>query len=109
MSFISRHIDNLWQMDWQTIAALAVICAVAAFFIKDCLAHPPFILFVYPFLLVFSILAQYFFLQAELFTPKKLDQWLMWTLLASTCGTLIGTGLLAAVAALRDRSGNQRV
>jgi hypothetical protein len=82
-------------MDWQTIAALALICAVAAFFIKDCLAHPPFVIFIYAFLLIFSILAQYFLLQAELFTPKKLDQWLTYTLLASICGTLIGTGLLA--------------
>jgi len=77
-------------------------------FIKDCLAHPPFVIFVYPFLLIFSILAQYFFLQAELFTSNKLDQWLTWTLLASTCGTLSGTALLAAVALVRDRSGNHR-
>jgi fucose 4-O-acetylase-like acetyltransferase len=97
-----------WQMDWQTIAALALICAVAAFFIKDCLVHPPFVILTYPFLLVFSILAQHFLLQAELFTPKKLDQLLTYTLLASICGTLIGTGLLAAVAILRDRSGNHR-
>jgi fucose 4-O-acetylase-like acetyltransferase len=108
MSFFSRHIDNLLQMDWQTIAALALICAVAAFFIKDCLADPPVVLIVYPFLLIFSILAQYFFLQAELFTPKKLDQWLTLTLLASTCGTLSGTALLAAVALVRDRSGNHQ-
>jgi hypothetical protein len=76
-------------MDWQTIAALALICAVAAFFSKDCLFHPPFVILIYPFLLVFSILAQYFLLQAELFTPKKLDQWLTYTLLASICGTLL--------------------
>jgi len=116
MSFFSQHIDNLlqmggWllQMDWQTIAALALICAVAAFFIKDCLAHPPFVMFIYPCLLIFSILTQYFFLQAGLFTPKKLDQWLTWTLLASTCGTLVGTGLLAAVAIVVDRRGLARM
>ncbi len=129
MSFFSQHMDNLlqagscrraladgllqtggWllQMDWQTIAALALICGVAAFFIKDCLAHPPFVMFIYPCLLIFSILTQYFFLHAGLFTPKKLDQWLTWTLLASTCGTLVGTGLLAAVAIVRDRSDNRR-
>ena len=87
---------------------MALICAVAAFFIKDCLAHPPFVISVYPFLLIFSILAQYFFLRAELFASKKLDQWPTWTLLASTCGTLSGTALLAAVALVRNRSGNHR-
>src|SRR5262249_32519341 len=64
---------------------MAPICAVAAFFIKDCLAHPPFVVFIHPFLLIFSILAQSFFRQAQLFTPKKLDQWLTRTLLTQTC------------------------
>jgi hypothetical protein len=74
MSFFSRHTDHLLQMDWRSIAALALICAVAAFFIKDRLAHPPVAIFIYSLLLIFSILAQYVFAQAELFTPKKLDQ-----------------------------------
>jgi hypothetical protein len=103
MGFFSRHIDHLLQMDWQTLAALALLCALAAVFIKDGLPHPPFVVFVYPFLLLFSILAQHFFLEAELFSPKRLDQWLTWTLIASICGSLIGTGLVAAIALARER------
>jgi hypothetical protein len=102
MRFFSRHIDHLLQMDWQTIAALALICAVAAFFIKDCRAHPPVVVCLSPLLLIFSILAPYVFEPAELFTPKKLDQWLTWTLLASTCATLFGPGLLAPLSWVRD-------
>ena len=40
MSFISKNIDSLLLMDWQTISLLAVLCALAAFFIKDYLANP---------------------------------------------------------------------
>ena len=76
MSFFSRHIDTL--LNGHTIAALALIRTVAAFFIKDCLAHPCLVIFVYPFGVFFSSLAQYFFEQVELFTPHKLGQWLMW-------------------------------
>jgi hypothetical protein len=46
-------------------------------------------------------LAPCVFLLAELFAPKKLDQWPMGTLLASTCGTLFGAALLATVAIVR--------
>jgi len=51
------------------------------------------VIFAYPFGVFFSSLAQYFFEQVELFTPHKLGQWLMSTLLASTGGTPIGKGL----------------
>jgi hypothetical protein len=51
---------------------------------------------------------QYFFTQIELFSPKKLDQWLMWTIMASICGTIIGTGLIAGAITLRDRLGSGR-
>jgi hypothetical protein len=108
MSFLSKHIDNLLLMDWQTLTLLAVICAIAAFFIKDYLTNPILVLFIYPILLFFSIMAQYFITQAELYSPKKLDQWLMWAIIASICGTILGTGLVACVAVLRDRAGSRR-
>jgi len=108
MSFLIKHLDGLLTMDWQTLTLLAVICAVAAFFIKDYMANPLLVIFIYPFLLFFSVLVQYFFNQLEFFSPKKLDQWIMWTIMASLCGTIIGTGLVACIAALRDRSGSRR-
>ena len=108
MSFFSKHIDGLLLMDWQTLTLLAVICAVAAFFIKDYLANPILVIFIYPILLFFSVLAQYFFMQVEFYSPKKLDQWLMWTIMASICGTIIGTGLVVCIAVLRDRRGSRR-
>ena len=108
MNFLSKHIDGLILMDWQTLVTLAVICAVAAYFIKDYMANPLFVIFVYPFLLLFSVLMQYFFNQLEFFSPKKLDQWLMWTIIASICGTIIGTSVVACVAVLRDRASNRK-
>jgi hypothetical protein len=109
MSFLSKHLDGLLLMDWQSLALLAVICAVAAFFIKDYLANPLLILFIYPFLVLFSVFIQYVFMQSELYSPKKLDQWLMWTILASIGGTVIGTGLVACIVTARDRSSRARM
>ena len=40
MSFLIKHIDNILTMDWQTLAVLAVLCAFAAYFIKEYLANP---------------------------------------------------------------------
>jgi hypothetical protein len=108
MSFLIKHIDGLLAMDWQTLTVLAVICALGSYFIKDYLTNPAMIVFVYPVLLFFSILVQYLFMLAELYPPKKLDQWLMWTIMASICGTIMGTGLVAGIAAFRDRDVSRR-
>jgi hypothetical protein len=108
MSFLARHFNDILGMDWQTLAVIAVLCGFAAYFIKEYLATPPLIIFVYPVLVLFSVLVQYFFTQIELFPPKKLDQWLMWTIMASICGTIIGTGVIAGVITLRERLGARR-
>jgi hypothetical protein len=104
MSFLSKHIDGLLLMDWQSVALLGLICAVAAFFIKDYLSNPLMVVFIYPVLLIFSILTQYILTQTDLYSPKKLDQWLMWTIVASIAGTIIGMGLIACIISARDRS-----
>ena len=59
MSILIKHIDNLLTMDWQTLVVLAVLCAFAAYFIKEYLASPPMVIFVYPVLLFCAILIQY--------------------------------------------------
>ena len=85
MSFLSKHIDGL-------------------LLIKDYLSNPLMVVFIYPVLLIFSILTQYILMQTDLYSPKKLDQWLMWTIVASIAGTIIGMGLIACIISARDRS-----
>jgi hypothetical protein len=108
MGFLIKHIDGILMMDWKTLTVLAVLCAFACYFIKDFLANPAMIVFVYPVLLFFSVVVQYMFAQAELYPPRKLDQWLMWTIMASICGNIIGLGLVAGISAFRDRAGSRR-
>jgi hypothetical protein len=109
MDYLGKHLDGLLQTDWQTLVLLALICGLAAYFIKEYLANPPLIIFVYPVLVLLSLLVQYAFLQMDVFSPRKLDQWLMWTVLASIIGTTVGTCLIAGLAVWRDRSGSRSV
>jgi hypothetical protein len=107
MSFLFGHLGEFLGTDWQTAAVIAALCASAAYFIKDYLAQPLMIIFVYPFLVLFSLLVLHGFTQLELFAPKKLDQWLMWTIMASICGITVGLVMVAAVGALRERLGRR--
>ncbi len=103
MTFLARHYSEFVSMDWATISLILGICGLASYFLRDYLAKPPMIIFVYPFLVFFSMLAQYIFTQMEIFSPKKLEQWLMWTILASIIGNMVGILLAASLASLRDR------
>jgi hypothetical protein len=107
MKFI-KEIELLVSMDWQTLAVLAVLCALAAYFIRDYLASPPMIVFVYPVLVFFSYLVQRGFIALEAYPPKKLDAWLMWTIMAAIIGNIAGTGFVACLGRLRDYIGSGR-
>ena len=79
-------------MPWigQLWASSARCALIAAFALKDYMANPIMVIFVYPVLFLFSVLIQYLFILGELYPPKKIDQWLMWTIMASICGNIIG-------------------
>ncbi len=109
MDLLIKHAEGLLSVDWKTVALIAVLCGFAAYFIKDYMAHPTMVIFVYPVLVFFSVLAHYLLIQAEIYQTKKLDQWLMWTVLATICGTFVGTLVVASLASLRERFGGRSV
>lgn len=107
MRFV-KELETLISLDWQTFAVLAVLCVLAAYFIRDYLASPPMIVFVYPVLVFCSYLVQQAFIALETYPTKKLDAWLMWTIMAAILGNIIATGLVAALGRLRDLIGSGR-
>jgi hypothetical protein len=66
------------------------------------------IIFVYPVMVFCSLAAYYLFVVTEQLNPKKIDQWLMWAILASICGTVIGIVAVSAAALLREKVGRPR-
>jgi hypothetical protein len=102
MSEILKHMENIWAMDRPTLAVIAGLCIMASYALKDYMANPVLIVFVYPILFLFSVLVQYGFILGELYPPRKLDQWLMWTIMASICGNIIGIAFVAWLGRLSD-------
>jgi len=102
MDEVVKHLSNIYAMDLPTLAVIATLCAIAAFALKDYMANPIMVIFVYPLLFLFSVLIEYLFILGELFPPKKIDQWLMWTIMASICGNIAGIALVAWFGRLRE-------
>ena len=102
MDEIVKHLGNIYSMDRATLGVICALTAIACFVLKDYMASPIFVVFAYPVLLIFSILIQYIFILAEMYPPRKIDQWLMWTIMASICGNIAGITLVAWFGRLRD-------
>jgi hypothetical protein len=103
MDELVRHIANISGMDWQTLAIILLFCVATAFALKEYVA-PVLAILALPVLFLASVLAQYLFLVAQMYIPNKLDQWLIWTVLAVICGNTIGIAVVAAIGRLRDRA-----
>jgi tetrahydromethanopterin S-methyltransferase subunit E len=103
MAVLAHHFSNILSTDYKTIAILCLLCALAAYFIKEYLAHPPLIIFVYPVLVACSVLAQYAFNHLEVYPNNRLDQWLMWTIMAAICGTIAGIGLVTGAVIAKEK------
>jgi hypothetical protein len=102
MDEVAKHLSNIYAMDKPTLAVICVFCGIAAYALRDFLANPIMVIFVFPLLFVSSILIQYMFILGELYQQKKIDQWLMWTVMASICGNVIGITLVAWFGRLRE-------
>ena len=101
MDEVIKHLNNIYAMDQATLGTLCALCTVSAYALKDYLAFPIMAIFSLPVLFLCSVLVQYTFILGELYVPRKLDQWLMWTILAAICGNMIGITVVAGLGHLR--------
>lgn len=102
MDEIAKHLNNIYTMDMATLGVLCTLCVVACYAIKEYIANPIMVIFIFPVLFLFSVLAQYLFVLGQMFSPRKLDQWLMWTVMAAICGNIVGIALVGLLARVRE-------
>ena len=102
MSEVYKHLSNIYAMDRATLGVICALCVMSSYFVKEYMANPIMVIFVYPILIVFSVLIHYSFVVAELFPSKKLDQWLMWTIFATICGNMLGLVVVAMIGRVRE-------
>lgn len=107
MTELVKHLEGMLAVDWPTLMVIVVFCGLASYVFKEYLSIPPMIVFIFPLLVFFSVMIQYILNTLEMFSPKKLDQWLMWTIMASIMGNILGIGVVAGLTRLRERLGHR--
>lgn len=102
MTVLLKHVDGILSIDAATLIVIALLCAAAAWIIKEYLSNPLMFLVVFPVLFCISVLIQYAFILGELYVPTKIDQWLMWTVLAAIGGVVVGTIIIGATCMVQE-------
>lgn len=102
MDEIIKHLGNIYAMDRATLGVIGTLCLVACYALKEYIANPIMVIFIFPILFLCSVLIQYLFILGEMFPARKLDQWLMWTVMAAICGNIVGIAFIASLGRVRE-------
>ena len=70
MDEVFKHLSNICAIDHATLGIICVLCGAAAYVLKEYLANPIMVIFVYPILFALSVLVQYCFILGEMFPPE---------------------------------------
>lgn len=104
MDELLKHLGNIYAMDRATLAVICVLCIGSSYVVREYLAQPIMVIFAFPVLFGLSVIVQYLFMLGEVYVPNRMDQWLMWTVIASICGNLVGIAAVAIAGRLNDRT-----
>jgi hypothetical protein len=103
MSSIGTHLTAMFDVSGGTWFLFCLISGIAVWLIRNSLASSITVIFIFPTVLFLALLVNHICLFNGLFDPKKMADWLIWTIMAATAGTLGGIGLAAAIAQFWDR------
>jgi hypothetical protein len=100
---IAKHFMNIFEIAGSTLFILGLISGIAVWKIRDYLANTGLLVLIFPLVLFLSMTVQYVFTVHEFYAPKKMAEWLMWTIGAGTIGTTVGIAIVVMLSRLWER------
>ncbi len=104
MTSLGAHLTAMFDVSGGTLFLFCMICGTSVWLIRNSLASSAAALLIFPAGMFLTLLVNYFMLSNGMFDPKKMADWLIWTIMAATVGSLSDIGLTAAIAQLWDRN-----
>jgi hypothetical protein len=103
MEFLLKHSAAMFDVSGGTIFLIMFIGGTATMLIRNHLASVFSLIIVFPLILLCSFAINYMCLLGGMYDVKKMADWMIWTIMASTAGTFTGIGIVAATAWAYDR------
>jgi hypothetical protein len=104
MEWFVMHLEGIADLGTSTFVALALICSVAIYFMRDYLANILTVLLILPVMFGVAVLCTYVCLFYGFFDPKKMADWIVSTIMSGAVGALSGIATAAVCARAWDRA-----
>jgi hypothetical protein len=103
MGFWNEQLAIIMEIDRSTYLLIAFFCGWAAYFVRARLLNAATLTFLYPLfcLLAFAFYAA--FVSLELFSPKRIADWIMYSVFAAAGGCTLGIGLLSLARRIQEQ------
>jgi hypothetical protein len=100
---VAEHLSAMLDVGGSTLFLFTLICGGAVFLISSKVASVFTLVAVFPMAMLLSIVTYYICAVLGLFDPKKMADWLVWTIMAGTSGTMLVIGSTVIISATMDR------
>jgi hypothetical protein len=103
MTSLSAHFAAMLDVETGTYIMLGFICGSAVWLMRNSLANILTVILIFPLVFGLSLAVNYIFTLFGTFDPKKMADWMIGTISASTIGVMFGLGIIAVSARLWER------
>ena len=99
---------QMFEISGATWFLFCMIGGVALFVIRNHVADPLLLLVTFPLVVLMSVALFHVCRVLLLFNPDKMADWMAWTIMTGTAGTMLGIGFVVMVGRLQDRPAASR-
>lgn len=103
MDVLMKHLTDMVSIDGASWTLILLICGTAMWIVRDHMPNIGITILILPLMLGLSLLVNYAMILLEFFAANKMAEWLVWTIVAATIGTLGGISVIAVLARFMDR------
>ena len=103
MDYLISCVQEAMDIPTSTMVLIAVMCALAMYFIREHLVIPGLIVVIFPLVMALSVAVNYGLTKLEYFSLKRYDQWLLATITSATVGIVVGLVLTMMLARMAGR------
>lgn len=108
MTNLSAHLAAIIDIDSSTWVLFTLICGSSVWLMRNHLANILTVILIFPLVMFLSLAINYASATHGLFDPKKMSDWMIWTIMSATAGTMVGLAIIAVTARMWERQSSVR-
>lgn len=103
MTSLSTHFAAMFDIDSSSWVLFTLICGSAVWLMRNHLANILTVILIFPLVMFLSLAINHLCMTNGLFDPKKMSDWMIWTIMCATAGTMFGLAIIAVTARMWER------